>query len=96
MPVVSWLVRCACNYQGAVLAFVWCRYLIQNLTGSDLWYWAGQPSSSQGRAVAQHRVYLPAYAMQELKVCLAVNMACMALLCKLYGHAVPVFVDISC
>lgn len=46
-----------------------CRYLIQNLTGSDVWYWAEQPTSGQGRGGSQQRVYLPAYALQELKVC---------------------------
>jgi hypothetical protein len=45
-----------------------CRYLIQNLTGSDLWYWADQSAAGQGRGTGQHRVYLPAYVMQELKV----------------------------
>lgn len=56
------------GHDGAAMVLcLWCRYLIQNLTGSDLWYWAEPPSSSQGRPVG-HRVYLPAYAMQELKV----------------------------
>lgn len=56
------------NLEPLVWFFCCCRYLIQNLTGSDLWYWADQAASSQGRATGQHRVYLPAYAMQELKV----------------------------
>lgn len=55
------LVACACMHA--------CRYLIQNLTGSDVWYWAEQPTSGKDRGGSQQRVYLPAYALQELKVC---------------------------
>lgn len=47
-----------------------CRYLIQNLTGSHLWYWAGdeEAAATQSRFSTRRRVYLPAYAMHELKV----------------------------
>jgi hypothetical protein len=46
------------------------RYLIQNLTGSHLWYWAGddEVAAPQSRVHTKRRLHLPAYAMQELKV----------------------------
>eukprot|EP00878_Enallax_costatus_P006928 GHUV01007260.1.p1 GENE.GHUV01007260.1~~GHUV01007260.1.p1 ORF type:complete len:2890 (+),score=849.52 GHUV01007260.1:2-8671(+) len=44
------------------------RYLIQNLTGSHLYYWSPTDEASRGMHGAKRRVLLPAHCMHELKV----------------------------
>lgn len=51
-----------------------CRYLIQNLCGSHLWYWSYEEERPGGGRVAKRRVLLPAHSMQELKVRLAAEL----------------------